>query len=172
MEQLEISMEDAVRALRHDRRERSNIVDTASRTFSEISERLYEHPGQLAISATESGLRFLPTTPGDGSAGVMSMEIFCFDLTLATLIHSRHEGPGFIIHDSHLFEPVDGRQFARALEIAADFSVDTGIQYIALLNSDELERAEYESGSDFSEYVIEEKLSDTRDGGLFGQRFD
>lgn len=171
-EQLEREVEEAVRALRQDRRERSAIVDMASRTFSEISERLYETPGQLAISATENGLRFLPQTPADGSAGVMSMEIFCFDLTLATLAQSRGEGPGFIIHDSHLFEPVDGRQFARALQIAADFSARTGIQYIALLNSDEIVRAEREGGVSFAEYVLETELSDTPDGGLFGTRFD
>lgn len=171
-EQLEREVEEAVRALRQDRRERSTIVDTASRTFSEISERLYEKPGQLAISATDTGLRFLPQTPADGSAGVMSMEVFCFDLTLAALAHGRGEGPGFIIHDSHLFEPVDGRQFARALEIAADFAGRTGIQYVALLNSDEIARAERESGISFADYVLETELSDTPDGGLFGTRFD
>lgn len=158
--------------LRQDRRERSTIVDTASRTFSEISESLYEKAGQLAISATDTGLRFLPQTPADGSAGVMSMEVFCFDLTLAALAKGRGEGPGFIIHDSHLFEPVDGRQFARALQIAADFSENTGIQYVALLNSDELVRAERESGASFAKYVLETELSDTPDGGLFGIRFD
>lgn len=172
IEQLEAEVEEAVRALRQDRRERSSIVDTASRTFSQISELLYEKPGQLAISATETGLRFLPTTPADGSAGVMSMEVFCFDLTLADLAKRRGEGPGFIIHDSHLFEPVDGRQFARALEIAADFAEQTGIQYIALLNSDEIERAERESGISFASYVLETELSDSPDGGLFGFRFD
>lgn len=172
VEQLELELEDAVRALRQDRRERSSIVDAASTTFSEISERLYEEPGQLAISATDTGLRFLPTTPADGSAGVMSMEVFCFDLTLATLARRRGEGPGFIIHDSHLFEPVDGRQFARALEIAAAFAAETSTQYIALLNSDEIARAERESGVSFAKYVVDTELSDTPDGGLFGFRFD
>lgn len=172
VEQLELEMEDAVRALRQDRRERTAIVDSASRTFSEISERLYERPGQLAISATDTGLRFLPTTPFDRSAGVMSMEIFCFDLALATLARRRGEGPGFIMHDSHLFEPVDGRQFARALEIAAGFATDTGIQYVALLNSDELARAESEGGTSFSQYLVPTELSDSPEGGLFGIRFD
>jgi uncharacterized protein YydD (DUF2326 family) len=172
VEKLELELEEAVRALRQDRRERSSIVDAASRTFSEISERLYEKPGQLAISATDTGLRFLPTTPFDGSAGVMSMEVFCFDLTLAALARRRGDGPGFIIHDSHLFEPVDGRQFARALEIAADFATETGIQYIALLNSDEIARAEVEGGTSFSKYVLPTELSDTPSGGLFGTRFD
>lgn len=172
VEELEGQLEEAVRALRQDRRERASIVETASTTFSEISERLYEQPGSLVISATDTGLHFHPTTPSDGSAGVMSMEIFCFDLTIATLARRRGQGPGFIIHDSHLFEPVDGRQFARALEIAAEFAEENGIQYIALLNSDELARAEQESGISFADYVLETTLADTPDGGLFGVRFD
>jgi uncharacterized protein YydD (DUF2326 family) len=171
-EQLQIELDLAVRALRQDRRERSAIVDEASRTFSEISERLYERPGQLAISANENGVSFLPTTPADQSAGVMSMQIFCFDLTLATLCSRRGIGPGFLIHDSHLFEPVDGRQFAKALRIAAAFAAESGVQYIATLNSDELARAELEGEENFSDFVLDTKLSDTPEGGLFGIRFD
>ena len=79
---------------------------------------------------------------------------------------------GFLIHDSHLFEPVDGRQFAKALRIAADFAKETKIQYIVTLNSDELARAETESGEIFREFVIDPVLSDAPDGGLFGFRFD
>jgi len=167
-----LEVDEAVRALRQDRRERASLVDSASRTFSQISERLYETPGQLAISATEDGLRFLPTMPSSQSAGVMSMEIFCFDLTIASLCKSRGLGPGFLMHDSHLFEPVDGRQFARALRIGATFAEKTGIQYIVTLNSDELARAQTEGDEDFSQFLLDTKLSDTPEGGLFGIRFD
>ncbi|AZN72288.1 DUF2326 domain-containing protein [Georhizobium profundi] len=172
IEQTEADLDDAIRALRQDRRERSAIVELASTTFSQISESLYEQPGSLAISATDDGLRFLPSTPFDQSAGVMSMEIFCFDLTIALLAQRRGIGPGFLLHDSHLFEPVDGRQFAKSLQIAAQISAETEIQYIALLNSDELDRAQRESGADFSDFVLETELSDLPGGGLFGARFD
>ena len=43
---------------------------------------------------------------------------------------------------------------------------------MALLNSDEMDRAERESGANFADYVLETVLSDTPDGGLFGIRFD
>ena len=171
-EQCVLAVEEAVRSLRQDRRERASIADQASRTFSEISERLYESLGELVISATESGLRFLPKMPSSQSAGVMSTEIFCFDLTMASLCLGRGLGPRFLIHDSHLFEPMDGRRFARALRIGAEFANETGIQYIVTLNSDELTRAETEGNEDFSEFIIEPNLSDTDDGGLFGVRFD
>lgn len=171
-EELQQAVEDATRALRQDRRERAAIVDHASRTFSEISERLYESPGQLAISANEQGLKFLPTMPSSQSAGIMSMQIFCFDFTMASLCRSRGMGPGFLIHDSHLYEPVDGRQFARALRIGAEYAKEIGIQYIVTLNSDELARAETEGGEDFRPFVLDPLLSDAPGGGLFGIRFD
>jgi uncharacterized protein YydD (DUF2326 family) len=170
-EERQQELEDATRALRQDRRERATIVDQASRTFSEISERLYESAGQLAISANEQGLKFVPTMPSSQSAGVMSMQIFCFDFTMASLCRSRGMGPGFLIHDSHLYEPVDGRQFARALRIGAEYASEIGIQYIVTLNSDELARAETEGNEDFRSFVLEPVLSDTPEGGLFGIRF-
>lgn len=171
-EEKQQGVEDATRALRQDRRERSAVANQASRTFSEISERLYETPGELAISANEQGLRFLPSIPSSQSAGVMSMQIFCFDFTVASLCRSRGMGPGFLIHDSHLYEPVDGRQFARAIRIGAEYAEEIGIQYIVTLNSDELVRAETEGGEDFRSFVLEPVLSDAPEGGLFGIRFD
>lgn len=171
-DELHRDLEEAARALRADRRERALVVDAASRTFSDISGRLYEEPGELAISATDTGLKFLPSTPSDHSAGVMSMEIFCFDWTLAVLCSRRGMGPGFLIHDSHLFEPVDGRQFGRALAVGADLATEHGVQYIVTLNSDELARAETESELELQSYVVEPRLSDEPDGGLFGFRFD
>jgi uncharacterized protein YydD (DUF2326 family) len=171
-EERQQEIDDATRALRQDRRERSVIAYQASRTFSEISERLYETPGELAISANEQGLRFVPTIPSSQSAGVMSMQIFCFDFTMASLCRSRGMGPGFIIHDSHLYEPVDGRQFARALRIGAEYAEEIGIQYIVTLNSDELARAETEGGEDFRNFVLSPVLSDAPEGGLFGIKFD
>ena len=171
-EERQQEIDDTTRALRQDRRERSAIANQASRTFSEISERLYETPGELAISANEQGLRFVPSIPSSQSAGVMSMQIFCFDFTMAALCRIRGMGPGFLIHDSHLYEPVDGRQFARALRIGAEYAEEIGIQYIVTLNSDELARAETEGGEDFRRFVLDPVLSDAPEGGLFGVRFD
>jgi uncharacterized protein YydD (DUF2326 family) len=56
-------VEDATRALRQDRRERSTAANQASRTFSEISKRLYETPGELAISANEQDCVLCPASP-------------------------------------------------------------------------------------------------------------
>ena len=42
------------------------------------------------------------------------MEIFCFDIALQQIVTKRYGGPGFLIHDSHLFDGVDERQVAGA----------------------------------------------------------
>jgi len=172
-EEAQQELEEATRALRQDRRERSGAANQASRTFSEISQGLgYDKPGELVISANEQGLRFVPSIPSSKSAGIMSMQIFCFDFTMASLCQSRGMGPGFLIHDSHLYEPVDGRQFARALRTGAKYAEEIGIQYIVTLNSDELARAEIEGNEDFRDFVLDPVLSDAPEGGLFGFRFD
>ena len=48
------------------------------------------------------------------------MQIFCFDLMLADLATRGGMGPGFLVHDSHLFDGVDERRVAKALQLGAD----------------------------------------------------
>src|SRR5258705_9960023 len=45
---------------------------------------------------------------------------FCFDLMLTEMNIRRGRGPGFLIHDSHLFDGVDERQVAKALQLGAE----------------------------------------------------
>ena len=127
-EELGAEIDEAGRAVRADWRDRASVVQNASRGFSAISQRLYEEPGQLVISGTEDGVSFTPRIPGDRSSGIKNMQIFCFDMTLATICSNRDFGPGFIAHDSQLFEPVDGRQFAKALRIGAEIVNEIGWQ--------------------------------------------
>ena len=78
---------------------------------------------------------------------------------------------GFLIHDSHIFDGVDGRQIALALDTAADRLSSLGGQYIVTMNSDDLEKAEREGGMSFSEFIVEPELDDSPTGCLFGFRF-
>ncbi len=43
------------------------------------------------------------------------MQIFSFDMMLIVLCQKRGIGPGYLIHDSHLFDGMDTRQIAKAL---------------------------------------------------------
>jgi uncharacterized protein YydD (DUF2326 family) len=171
-EEKQQEIEDATRALRQDRRERSAVADKARRTFSEISERLYETPGELAISANEQGLRFVPSIPSSQSAGVMSMQIFCFDFTMTALCRSRGMDPGFLIMTAICMGRLMGGSLHGALRIGAEYAEEIGIQYVVTLNSDELARAETEGNEDFRSFVLAPVLSDAPEGGLFGIRFD
>lgn len=83
----------------------------------------------------------------------------------------RGMGPGILIHDSHLFDGVDGRQLISALKVGAETAAELGFQYIVTINEDD---AFKETITDFnlSEYVPDTVLNDaTEDGGLFGVRF-
>jgi uncharacterized protein YydD (DUF2326 family) len=77
-----------------------------------------------------------------------------------------------LIHDSHLFDGVDGRQVIRALRVGAKTAEELGFQYIVTINQDDAFK-ETEEGFDLNDYVLDVKLSDaTENGGLFGIRFD
>jgi uncharacterized protein YydD (DUF2326 family) len=110
--------------------------------------------------------------PGSRSKGISNMQIFCFDMMLMRLCAKRGAGPGFLIHDSHLFDGVDARQVAHALEAGAKAAAELGFQYIVTLNSDKVS-PELKAVFDPTPYVIDTRMTDAReDGGLFGIRFE
>ena len=86
------------------------------------------------------------------------------------IAHRAGRGPDFLVHDSKLYDGVDERQVARALELAAEVTREEGMQYIVTMNSDDLTKAE-RMGFDAEPYVIEPRLDDSDQGGLFGFRF-
>ena len=99
------------------------------------------------------------------------MQIFCFDMMLMRLWAERGMGPGFLVHDSHIFDGVDERQVAKALQIGERAARDLNFQYIVTMNSDAVPH-EPPDKFDLSEYTLPVRLTDaTEDGGLFGMRF-
>ena len=109
---------------------------------------------------------------GAKSRGVSNMQIFCFDMMLTLLSLERGRSPGFLIHDSHLFDGVDERQVGTALALGAELAEEHGFQYIVSLNTDDVP-AEVPRGFRVADYTLDVRLSDsTEDGGLFGIRFD
>ena len=108
---------------------------------------------------------------GQRSKGIKNMQIFCFDMMLMRLCSSRQIGPGFLVHDSHLFDGVDGRQVISALRVGAELSQELGFQYIVTMNEDDAFKERME-GFDLRNYVLPTRLTDaTEDGGIFGIRF-
>lgn len=170
--ELEIERNRLLQRLRRDFTEQKGRLSQAILAYQQTSEKLYEDAGSMYVDETTNGpiLRF--EIQGSRSKGIKNMQIFCFDMMLMCLCAQRSIGPGFLVHDSHLFDGVDGRQVISALRVGAEIADDVGFQYIVTMNEDDAFK-ETEEGFDLNDYVLDVKLTDaTDDGGLFGIRFD
>ncbi|SFO37850.1 Uncharacterized protein YydD, contains DUF2326 domain [Pseudonocardia ammonioxydans] len=156
-----------------DVQERSEDLESIARIFSDFAYEIYgsDRPASLVIEPSKSGYSISPTIGGDQSQGVRSIVMFCFDLTLAVVAKRRGRGPDFLVHDSHLYDAVEARQVASALRLANEVTEREGMQYIATLNSDALERAQAE-GINFDFHQCTELTDEYESGGLFGLRFN
>ncbi|MGK5553481.1 ABC-three component system protein [Actinomadura kijaniata] len=148
----------------HDRRDR---VAAVSRRYASYARRLYgaRRTADLTIEAGRSGYRFLPSIGGNAAPDGRAMALFCFDLCLAVTARRSGHGPDFLVHDSHLFDHVDARRTALALELAADVGEREGLQYVVTLDSGRLDEAlAHRPG--LRHHVCAETAG--REGGLFG----
>lgn len=170
--ELEIERNRLTIRLRRDFTEQKDRLAEAIVAFEETSQRLYKSAGSMTIDETSNGPVFKFPMQGQRSKGIKNMQIFCFDIMLMRLCSKRQIGPGFLIHDSHLFDGVDGRQVISALRVGAEVARELGFQYIVTMNEDDAFKETIE-GFDLNEYVMETRLTDsTEDGGLFGIRFE
>lgn len=173
---LKLTMERArlLERLRQDYSEQEKIIEEAVLAFREISSRLYEDDkaGTLTITPTDNGPVFDPHFPGEKSKGVNNMRIFCFDMMLMLLSLRRGRSPGFLVHDSHLFDGVDERQVGKALALGAELADQHKFQYIVTMNTDAVPR-EVPVGFNALDHALPVRLTDaSEDGGLFGFRFE
>ena len=168
---LEIERNRLTLRLRRDFDEQKERLSTAILAYEDISKQLYESAGSMSIDETNNGPEFNFPMQGSRSKGIKNMQIFCFDMMLMRLCAQRGIGPGFLIHDSHLFDGVDGRQLISALKVGAEAAQKLGFQYIVTLNEDDAFK-ESIPGFDLQNYVNDTLLTDAKeDGGLFGFRF-
>lgn len=169
--ELEIERNRLTIRLRRDFAEQNDRLAEAIVAFEETSQRLYESAGSMTVDETSNGPMFKFPMQGQRSKGIKNMQIFCFDMMLMRLCHKRQIGPGFLIHDSHLFDGVDGRQVISALRLGSEISRELGFQYIVTMNEDDAFK-ETIDGFDLNDHVLPTRLTDaTEDGGLFGIRF-
>ncbi len=170
---LSIDRKQLYRRLLNDHKEQNETLSEAIISFEDLSGELSEREGSLTIKATEKGPEFEIEVESRRSRGITNMQIFCFDMMLIILCQKKGIGPGFLIHDSHLFDGMDSRQIAKALEIGARIAEEYNFQYIVTMNSDMVPHNELHEEFHFDNYVIPVHLTDaTEKGGLFGFRFD
>ncbi|EPX8933375.1 ABC-three component system protein [Morganella morganii] len=169
--ELEIERNRLTIRLRRDFSEQKDRLAEAIVAFEETSQRLYESAGSMTVDETSNGPIFKFPMQGERSKGIKNMQIFCFDMMLMRLCAKRQMGPGFLIHDSHLFDGVDGRQVISALRLGSEIAQELGFQYIVTMNEDDAFK-ETIDGFDLNNHVLPTHLTDaTEDGGLFGIRF-
>lgn len=170
--ELEIDRGRLLQRLRREFNEQKERLSDAILAYEETSKRLYEDAGKLIVDGSPNGPVFKFDIHGARSEGIKNMQVFCFDLMLMRICAKRGFGPGFLIHDSHLFDGVDGRQVISALRVGAETAKELGFQYIVTMNEDDAFK-EKEEGFNLNDYVLPVKLTDaTESGGLFGIRFD
>lgn len=156
--------------LQQDYSEQRETLNKAIVAFEEISARLYTTPAKFTPTETNNGPLFKVDVQGERSPGISHMQIYCFDMMLSQIASSRGMGPGFLVHDSHLFDPVDSRQVGIALQVGEVLSEQTGVQYITTFNSDK--QMEFEGDFDRPQHLLAVQLTDaTEIGGIFGFRF-
>lgn len=151
--------------------ERDGVYQAAVKQFSANSQALYDVPGDLIIDIGPNGHRFGVEIQRSDSDGVGNMKIFCYDLLLAQMWSQRPQSPGFLAHDSTIFDGVDERQVAHALELAARESERCGFQYICTMNSDAVPISRFSKGFTIDPFV-RLRLTDTDPAGcLMGLRY-
>jgi len=154
-----------------DHREHAPVIREAVVLFEQFSKAISDHEGRLTLDVGPNGPTFEIKVEGGRSVGIRNMQVFCFDMMLSVLWAKRRLGPGFLVHDSHLFDGVDSRQVATAIQMGAAQAAKSGFQYIITFNSDQIPRDELASSFDFDSFVNPVRLSDaTENGGIFGMR--
>lgn len=169
--ELEIERNRLTLRLRRDFAEQKTRLSEAILAFEETSKRLYESAGSMTVEETSNGPIFQFPMQGSRSKGIKNMQIFCFDMMLMRLCAKRGIGPGFLVHDSHLFDGVDGRQVVSALKVGTETAEELDFQYIVTMNEDDAFKEKID-GFDLRKHVLPVALTDAKeDGGLFGFRF-
>lgn len=170
---LEVQRATLYQSLIRDINERHERLEDAALLYAELSNEVSERSSILEIEATNKGLRMEITGGPNKSKGIREQQIFCFDMLLAVMQAKRGNKLGFLVHDSHLFDAMDERQVANAIEAGARLSEEYGFQYIVTMNSDRIPYGDFSDGFDFDSHIIDPRLTDeTESGGLFGFRFD
>ena len=170
-DQIKVETVELKRAAETDYEERRELWSKALALFSDFSKHLYKLPGRLVIDIDDTGYRFNIEIDGDQSEGISKMKIFCYDLMLISFARIRGLGIDFLVHDSTIFDGVDPRQRAHALELAAQTARKYDFQYICTLNTDMVPYDDFTDGFD-PEDLVRMRLTDTDpSGSLLGFRY-
>lgn len=134
-----LELRDSVRS---DLRGRHDRLTASSNLFTRYAYDLFgpSRPAALTVAARDSGYAFYPVLGGDPAPGLPELTLFCFDLAMAVAAHRAGTGPDFLVHDAHLYERLPHELAAGALDLASRVCAVEGLQYVAALPADLLDR--------------------------------
>ncbi|UMY19110.1 DUF2326 domain-containing protein [Methylobacterium organophilum] len=172
--QLEIDRSSLRLRLQADHQARKTRLNEAILFIGKVISTLYaDRSGEFVVEAADTGPNFRITIQGDRGGGISSIEIFCLDLALLFFTSRERRGPRFLIHDSHIFDGVDERQIALALNLGGQVANSVRSQYIVTMNSDIFDRLPLAESHKRDDIVLPVRLADLDEkSGLFGFRFD
>lgn len=170
--EIKVTKTELTKVAEQDYDQRREAWSDAVRLFNDHSQSLYKTPGKLVIDIGDTGYKYQVEIERSGSGGIGKMKVFCFDLMLLQLAQKTQGRVDFLVHDSILYDGVDSRQRALALERAANVTDEAGIQYICTMNSDMVPREDFSEGFDFDQHVRLTLTDKTQSGSLLGVRFE
>jgi uncharacterized protein YydD (DUF2326 family) len=154
-------------------KEQKSQIEAASESISARMKSLYNQRVVLTIEATKSGLKPTLHVHGRRATSVRGLLTVCWDLYIMESLSRRGTGPGFLIHDSELFDSADRDQRASVLKMGEEASRQWGFQYIVTVNSDQLENTIWATPEARERNWLRVSLTGSEGGGgLFGILFD
>lgn len=154
-----------------DYEEKRKLWQQAMKLFNETAKALYGTSGKFVIDISDKGYKFDVNIPGDHGSGIGKMEIFCYDLMVICMQRILKRNIDFLIHDSTIYEGVDERQVAHAIEQAAKKSRELSFQYIMTINSDMIPRKDFSDGFKFDEHIRLRLTDEDASSSLLGIRY-
>lgn len=166
------SNDEIVARAQQDYTERQEIRNKAIDLFAENTKYLYAQPGELKIELGKDGYKFNIKMQNSRSQGINYMKVLCYDLVIAEIGKTKERFPDFIIHDSTIFDGVDERQQALALQLVYKKCKKNGLQYICLMNSDSVPYGEFdhEFRETFDKSVVLRISDESETSGILGIR--
>ena len=145
--------------------------------FNNNSMCLYDMYANLVVDTDRNGNYKFYISREKSSEGIERMDIFCYDLMLIEMYRKNvPQGIDFLIHDSTLYDAVDSRQRAKAIELANEKSNQHDFQYIFTINSDQLPLNDFSEGFNYNDYVVkyltDKDISESLLGIMFSSPVD
>lgn len=144
-------------------------LDSVATRFDRMMQDLYGVGGVLTAEVDDLGFKFTIRVSTSASGGVTRMQLLCFDLTLMAEGAGENHHPGFLIHDSVVFDGVDPRQVAAGLSLVRETVGQVGGQYICTMNSNDVPVSI--GKSDWFIEGTRRIILDTEEGGILGTSF-